>query len=117
MRRAKIVATLGPASRTPEMIHALVAAGLPYLRESGSGTTLLSGKISAARTIVAAVFTIIVMLTLGAMRPIALATAVAIALVLAMRSFYRRWLGGVTGDLIGACGELVEIAVLVTMSS
>jgi len=37
--------------------------------------------------------------------------------VFAMRAFYRRWLGGVTGDLIGACGELVEIAVLVTMAS
>ena len=95
----------------------LVAAGLPYLRASGSGSTLLSGKISGARTAVAVVFTIIVMLILGAMRPIALATAVAIAIVFAMRSFYRRWLGGVTGDLIGACGELVEIAVLVTMAS
>jgi adenosylcobinamide-GDP ribazoletransferase len=95
----------------------LVCAGLPYLRASGSGSTLLGGKISGARTIVAVVFTVIVMLMLGAMRPIALATAVAIAIVFAMRSFYRRWLGGVTGDLIGACGELVEIAVLVTMAS
>src|ERR1035441_4725350 len=41
--------------------------------------------------------------------------AVAIVIVFKMRWFYRRWLGGVTGDLIGACGELVEIAVLVTM--
>ena len=56
------------------------------------------------------------MLMLGAMRPVALATAVAVAIVFAMRSFYRRWLGGVTGDLIGACGELVEIAVLLAMS-
>jgi adenosylcobinamide-GDP ribazoletransferase len=95
----------------------LVAAGLPYLRSSGSGSTLLSGEISGARTAVVAVFTMQVMLILGAMRPIALATAVAIAIVFAMRSFYRRWLGGVTGDLIGACGELVEIAVLVTMAS
>jgi cobalamin synthase len=37
----------------------------------------------------------------------------AIVIVLAMRAFYRRWLGGVTGDLIGACGEIVEIAVLI----
>jgi len=49
--------------------------------------TLLSGKISGARTIVVAIFTIAVMLTLGAMRPIALATALAIAVVFAMRSF------------------------------
>jgi adenosylcobinamide-GDP ribazoletransferase len=95
----------------------LVAAGLPYLRSSGSGSTLLSGKVSPIRTAVVAIFTLLAMLTLGAMRPIALASVVAIAIVFAMRSFYRRWLGGVTGDLIGACGELVEIAVLVTMAS
>jgi adenosylcobinamide-GDP ribazoletransferase len=95
----------------------LVAAGLPYLRTSGSGSTLLSGSNLGRRASVVAVFTLVVMLMLGAMRPIALATAVAIAIVLAMRLFYRRWLGGVTGDLIGACGELVEIAVLVTMAS
>ncbi|HWN58982.1 MAG TPA: adenosylcobinamide-GDP ribazoletransferase, partial [Methylomirabilota bacterium] len=94
----------------------LVATGLPYLRASGSGSTLLSGRTSGSRTAIVAVFTLMVMLTLGAMRPIALATAVAIAIVFTMRLFYRRWLGGVTGDLIGACGELVEIAVLVTMA-
>ncbi len=95
----------------------LVARGLPYLRASGSGSTLLNGTVSGARTAVVAIFTIVVMLMLGALRPIALATAVAIAIVFTMRAFYRRWLGGVTGDLIGACGELVEIAVLVTMAS
>jgi adenosylcobinamide-GDP ribazoletransferase len=95
----------------------LVARGLPYLRASGSGSTLLSDNKLGARAALVAVFTIAAMLMLGAMRPIALATAVAIAIVFAMRLFYRRWLGGVTGDLIGACGELVEIAVLVTMTS
>jgi adenosylcobinamide-GDP ribazoletransferase len=93
----------------------IVAAGLLYLRASGSGSALLGGKISAARTAVVAVFTLLVMLMLTAMRPIALATSVTVAIVLAMRVFYRRWLGGVTGDLIGACGELVEIAVLLAM--
>jgi adenosylcobinamide-GDP ribazoletransferase len=95
----------------------LVATGLPYLRESGSGSTLLSGNKFGMRASIVAVFTLVVMLILGAMRPIALATAVAIAIVFVMRIFYRRWLGGVTGDLIGACGEIVEVAVLVTMAS
>jgi adenosylcobinamide-GDP ribazoletransferase len=94
-----------------------VAAGLPYLRSSGSGSTLLSGKISGARTAVVAIFTLVVMLMLSELHTITLSIAVAIAIVFAMRSFYRRWLGGVTGDLIGACGELVEIAVLVAMAS
>jgi adenosylcobinamide-GDP ribazoletransferase len=96
----------------------LVASGLPYLRSSGAGSTLLANenKSLGSRTALVAVFTIVVMLTLGEWRASALATAVAIAIVFAMRLFYRRWLGGVTGDLIGACGELVEIAVLVTMA-
>jgi adenosylcobinamide-GDP ribazoletransferase len=97
----------------------LVASGLPYLRSSGAGSTLLANenKSLGSRTALVAVFTIVVMLTLGEWRASALATGFAIAIVFAMRLFYRRWLGGVTGDLIGACGELVEIAVLVTMAS
>ena len=95
----------------------LVAAGLPYLRAAGAGSTLLSGRSLGMRAAIAAVFTLVAVLTSGAMRPAALATTVATAIVFAMRLFYRRWLGGVTGDLIGACGELVEIAVLVTFAS
>ena len=94
-----------------------VASGLPYLRAQGSGSTLLDGKKFGNIAGIISVFTLVIFWTLGAMRPIAFATAVAIAIVIAMRSFYRRWLGGVTGDLIGACGELVEIAVLVAMAS
>jgi adenosylcobinamide-GDP ribazoletransferase len=94
----------------------LVASGLPYLRAVGSGSTLLSGKILRARSTFVAIFTLVVMLILGELHTIAVSIAVAIAIVFAMRSFYRRWLGGVTGDLIGACGELVEIAILVTMA-
>jgi adenosylcobinamide-GDP ribazoletransferase len=95
----------------------LVSASLPYLRAAGSGSTLLSGKGLDVRAGIVAVFTLVVMAALAAPRVIALAVAVAIAIVLATHLFYRRWLGGLTGDLIGACGELVEIAVLVTMSS
>ena len=97
----------------------LVASGLPYLRSFGAGSTLLGNenKRLGSRAALVAAFTIVLMLTLGEWRASALATAVAIAIVFAMRLFYRRWLGGVTGDLIGACGELVEIAVLVTMAS
>ncbi|MGA7871451.1 MAG: adenosylcobinamide-GDP ribazoletransferase [Candidatus Binatus sp.] len=95
----------------------LVASGLPYLRASGAGSTLLSSKRLGSRVVFVAIFTIVAMLMLGGLRTTALATLVAIAIVFAMRLFYRRWLGGVSGDLIGACGELVEIAVLVTMAS
>jgi cobalamin synthase len=40
-----------------------------------------------------------------------------VLLSLALRAFYRRWLGGVTGDLIGAAGEIVETAVLLAVAN
>jgi adenosylcobinamide-GDP ribazoletransferase len=91
----------------------LVASGLPYLRSSGSGSTLLGGRKGGWPARIVSVFTFLITMLVGA--PIAV--VVAIAIVFAMRLFYRRWLGGVTGDLIGACGEIVEIAVLFTMTS
>jgi adenosylcobinamide-GDP ribazoletransferase len=92
----------------------LVATGLPYLRPSGAGSTLLaSGRKGGWRARIVTFFTFIIAMWFGDL----ITLAVAIVVVLAMRLFYGRWLGGVTGDLIGACGELVEIAVLVTMAS
>jgi cobalamin synthase len=41
---------------------------------------------------------------------------VAALVTLALRSFYWRWMGGVTGDLIGAAGEVVETAVLIAVT-
>ena len=92
-----------------------VAAGVPYLRpEGGAGATLLQHDTSSL--MVASLFaSAFVVVTLA---PRALVSAAkAIAVVLALRWFYDRWLGGVTGDLIGACGELVEIAVLATFAA
>jgi adenosylcobinamide-GDP ribazoletransferase len=94
-----------------------VAIGMPYLRASGAGSTLLNARILGWRMTIG-LFLIIV--TNMAFIPFHTAAAVTlgvtIAIVFAMRLFYRRWLGGVTGDLIGACGEVIEIAVLLTMS-
>jgi adenosylcobinamide-GDP ribazoletransferase len=97
-----------------------VSQGLEYLRDTGAGGTLLSGDSNRGSRIASRVT--LVMLLLVALLPSlgvrALSvTAVAAALVMALRWFYRRWLGGVTGDLIGACGELVEVAVLIVFAA
>jgi adenosylcobinamide-GDP ribazoletransferase len=92
-----------------------IGYGLEYLREQGAGTPLL--KRGAARNLRVATFvTILAMVPLvgdGAMR----ASVVAVAVTLILRACYRRWLGGVTGDLIGAAGEIVETAVLIALTS
>ncbi len=97
--------------------YAMVMVGrrIDYLRSGGAGSTLLADARGWPRR--KFVFILPVIFVLAAKFQGAKALAIAIAVVIAMRWFYRRWLGGVTGDLIGACGELVEIAVLVAMSS
>jgi len=92
-----------------------VAAGLEYLRsEGGAGATLLQRDSSSlfVASVVAATL-LLITLSLQAM----VAAGVAIVLVFGARWFYQRWLGGVTGDLIGACGEVVEIAVLLVFAA
>ena len=95
---------------------ALVSRQIDYLRSAGAGSTLLAddGARWPRRKIV---FILPIVFVVAAKFQGAKVLLVAAAVVIAMRWFYKRWLGGVTGDLIGACGELVEIAVLVGLST
>jgi adenosylcobinamide-GDP ribazoletransferase len=96
----------------------MVGVGIPYLRESGAGTAFLNSQSLGWRRRVAVIFLIIYCaILLSPFRTVgALAVSVALLIAFLMHLFYRRWLGGVTGDLIGACGEVIEITVLLTMS-
>jgi adenosylcobinamide-GDP ribazoletransferase len=88
-----------------------LASGLDYLRTEGVGATMLSRdrRRNLWFATVTAAVALAPLMMLHALRACLIATAV----MLALRTFYRRWLGGVTGDLIGAAGELVETAVLI----
>jgi adenosylcobinamide-GDP ribazoletransferase len=95
---------------------AMVAAGwrIDYLRAEGAGTMLVGpGDRNLA---LASAIAAIALLPILSWRVLA-AYAVAAALAAVLRSAYRRWLGGVTGDLLGAAGELVELAVLLVMAA
>ena len=95
---------------------AMVAvSGLDYLRPDGAGATLLGAQARQSNMTIAG------LTVAGAILPIlgthvVSAAIVAILIVAAMRAFFRRWLGGVTGDLIGACGMIVEVAALIAMA-
>jgi adenosylcobinamide-GDP ribazoletransferase len=96
---------------------AMVAAGwrIDYLRVTGAGTALISPGGSRNIMIASAIAAIASMLVPSPR--VLLASAVAILLAGVLRAAYRRWLGGVTGDLLGAAGDLVEIAVLLAMAA
>jgi adenosylcobinamide-GDP ribazoletransferase len=88
---------------------------IEYLRAEGAGTLLLApgGDRNLA---LASVLVALATLPIFSGR-VMLAYAVAVALAAVLRAAYRRWLGGVTGDLLGAAGELVEVAVLLVMAA
>ena len=93
----------------------MTAQGMTYLRAEGAGSTLLRSRGARNWWVATLISTIAVNLTRGTSGW--LAAGLAVLLSLALRAFYRRWLGGVTGDLIGAAGEIVETAVLLAVAN
>jgi cobalamin 5'-phosphate synthase/cobalamin synthase len=89
----------------------LLATALPYARDgSGAGDSLTQG--GPVRAVVAGVVAVAIAVILVGVSGAALtACAIATAAVLALA--FRRWLGGVTGDALGAGVELTELVVLI----
>ena len=95
-----------------------VAYRLDYLRHTGAGAALLAGGGSRNFALASAIALAgaAVMGWFDSSHAVR-ACVVAAPLTLIARVFYRRWLGGVTGDLIGAAGEIVETAVLIVVAN
>ena len=92
-----------------------LAHRLDYLRAQGAGSALLArdgGRNFNLASVIAVAAAIPV---IGGHALRGYATAVIVTLMIG--AFYRRWLGGVTGDAIGAGGEIVETAVLIALAS
>lgn len=92
-----------------------VSYEIDYLRSNGAGSSML-GRLDKRNLTIASILTILPLIVIHWSR-LLIAYALTVVVTFAMRSFYRRWLGGVTGDLIGACGEIVEVLVMLTMAA
>ncbi len=92
-----------------------VSYKMDYLRTEGSGSKML-GRESERNLTIATVIAIGAMLPFFSWKVI-FTYAIALMVTLAMRSFYLRWLGGITGDLIGACSEIVEVLAILTIAA
>lgn len=107
-----VLRTTVAAGALSRAVPVLLAAALPYARpEAGLGAPLTRGGRGRA-AIAAVLATGIAIATAGTHG--AIAAGVAAAIVLSLALCYRRWLGGVTGDTLGAAVELTEIAVFLT---
>lgn len=92
-----------------------VSYKIDYLRSAGAGSSML-GRNGGRNLAVASVIAILAMIPFFSRKVIAAYGAVLIATII-LRWFYRRWLGGITGDLIGACGEIVEVLAMMILAS
>jgi adenosylcobinamide-GDP ribazoletransferase len=87
-----------------------LAVALPYVRREGQGAAIV-GSTSVARALVALAAACVVAVGVRGVDGLAaVGAAAATALVLGL--FFRRWVGGVTGDTLGATTELAQAAGL-----
>jgi adenosylcobinamide-GDP ribazoletransferase len=92
-----------------------LAHRLHYLRDQGTGAALLARDGGRNFNLASLIAVVAAIPAVGSHALRAYAAAVAVTILLG--AFYRRWIGGVTGDMIGAGGEIVETAVLIALAN
>jgi adenosylcobinamide-GDP ribazoletransferase len=92
-----------------------VSYDIDYLRTSGAGSPML-GRDGGRNLAIASLIALAAIVPFFSRKVIATYVLAAIA-TLSLRRFYRRWLGGITGDPIGACGEIVEVLAMMIIAS
>jgi adenosylcobinamide-GDP ribazoletransferase len=102
----------GALSRVAALV---LAAALPPVRGDGAGAAV-GGAVSVRSAGAAAAVGVALALVAGPVRGLELA-AVAAALSGGAFLFYRHWLGGATGDVLGAATEVTETALLLAAAA
>jgi adenosylcobinamide-GDP ribazoletransferase len=113
----------------PDVVRALIAAHalaryatlpmmayLPYVRSEGGTGTPFIGTTTPTRLAIATLFTLAILIaTLGVRTiPVLLAATIVTSL---MAWYSRRRIGGITGDVLGATAQLVEVATYLVLTA
>jgi cobalamin 5'-phosphate synthase/cobalamin synthase len=106
-----VVRAAAAAGALSRLAPVALAAFLPYARGGGGTGVALTGG-GRPRALVAAVLAVGVAVVLTGADGLGLVAAAALVVALLGLAF-ARWLGGVTGDALGAATELTELVVLV----
>jgi adenosylcobinamide-GDP ribazoletransferase len=114
--RGGVVGAFVAAGALSRSAAPLLAARLPYPRAAGGTGSVLTGRVTTATAVIAcAIGLALTVVAVGADAwPLAGTAAIA---TLALALWYRAWLGGATGDCLGATTEVIETAVLVVAAA
>jgi len=96
------------AAASARVVPVVLSAALPYARPS-AGLGRVLGGTGRLRALVAVAIAVAICVLLHAALLLAVVAGIAVVCGLAAR----QWLGGVTGDVLGAAAELSETGVLV----
>jgi adenosylcobinamide-GDP ribazoletransferase len=106
------VGALAAAGALSRAAPAPLAAFLPYPRAAGGTGSVLSGHVRPIAALVTSLVAVVVAVA-AAGSVGAIAAGVTAGVVVGLGLVYTRWLGGATGDCLGAATEVSETAVLV----
>jgi adenosylcobinamide-GDP ribazoletransferase len=110
--RGGALAALVAAGAVSRSVSAPLAAVLPYPRAQGGPGSVLTGRVGRLAASVTVLLGVgIAVLVAGASGAVLVGTAAVVTAGLAL--IYRRWLGGATGDCLGATTEVSETVMLV----
>jgi adenosylcobinamide-GDP ribazoletransferase len=101
-----------PAFVVSRTVQAVLAATEPYARTDGTAGPFLAGA-KLVHGLLALLLSMSILVSVGQLNILWLvALALGLALALLLGAAFRRLVGGITGDLLGATSELTETAVL-----
>jgi len=112
LERGGAIAALVAAGALSRASALPLAAVLPYPRVEGGPGSVLSGRISPAEAVAGFVLALVVSGAVADLDAVWF-TIAALGSALLLWFVYRGWLGGATGDALGAATELCELVVLV----
>jgi adenosylcobinamide-GDP ribazoletransferase len=116
LERGGALRALVAAGALSRAVSPPLALALPYPRAEGGPGSVLSGRVGWAAAMAAVALAVGIAVAAASTDGLVMAAAVAGA-TLALGVFYRRWLGGATGDCLGAATELGETVALVVAAA
>jgi adenosylcobinamide-GDP ribazoletransferase len=116
LTRGGALAALVAAGALSRAASPPLAASLPYPRSEGGPGSVLTGRVSPLAAALAVAVAVGIAFLAAGITGLAMAGGIAVSTI-CLGFLYRRWLGGATGDCLGAATEIGETVALLVAAA